>query len=404
MAESHAAVSMYAIFSTMRNATKALYQEHVHDHLDVVLADDINVTSARECSVFCLNVHCDVFAFCPTTPIPRASANTNCFLFTYSDGVASANLSEYSACSFYVSKAKQTVLSTEITTDMSTTTSPSTTITTASSAATTPIDTTTAASTTATTHSASTIPSDTTTTSSTTTNTTCVNLDGGGCTCPSGATDVGCTQYLSDCVDYKNTHGILDGVVYIKPLTSSLNAFPVRCYKGYTMIQMRDNVPSCHSFSFNRSWSEYRDGFGDLQNGCFWLGNDKITTLTLGRAYALMFETLVNSQTTELVITYNAFQMASPANGYRLSYGWIAESSAVPNSNGLVGPTANRVVKDQPFYTYDHDINGCAAASGGGWWYNTGCSYGNLNGVDAKWPLSGTVTKLDISLLYLQRP
>ncbi len=32
--------------------------------------------------------------------------------------------------------------------------------------------------------------------------------------------------------------------------------------------------------SFNRGWDEYRDGFGDLNERSFWLGNEKVRQLT----------------------------------------------------------------------------------------------------------------------------
>ena len=32
--------------------------------------------------------------------------------------------------------------------------------------------------------------------------------------------------------------------------------------------------------NFTRGWNEYRDGFGDLTSGSFWLGNEKVRQLT----------------------------------------------------------------------------------------------------------------------------
>ena len=36
--------------------------------------------------------------------------------------------------------------------------------------------------------------------------------------------------------------------------------------------------------NFTRGWNEYRDGFGDLTSGSFWLGNEKVRQLTEGGA------------------------------------------------------------------------------------------------------------------------
>ncbi|XP_041368738.1 fibrinogen beta chain-like [Gigantopelta aegis] len=219
--------------------------------------------------------------------------------------------------------------------------------------------------------------------------------------CPNGATNADCTQYMTDCKDYKYYDGTTEGLLHIKPSAWTGPPFLVRCYKGETLIHMRDDVPSCHSLSFNRSWSEYRQGFGDIQNGCFWLGNDKISALTRSRPYAMILDTIISSQMKWIIIYYD-FVMNIAANKYRLNYTntW---GNGFYNCDSFGGSSSITDVKGHQFYTYDQDVNGCAAADGGGWWYNTGCSYGNLNGIWPKWPLYGTVYALDVSLVYIQR-
>src|SRR6218665_24674 len=46
------------------------------------------------------------------------------------------------------------------------------------------------------------------------------------------------------------------------------------------------------SLNFNRSWTEYKNGFGDIGRGEFWLGNEKIHRLTNthGVAYTLRIQ------------------------------------------------------------------------------------------------------------------
>lgn len=51
---------------------------------------------------------------------------------------------------------------------------------------------------------------------------------------------------------------------------------------GWTVIQRRLDG----SVSFDRSWREYRDGFGDLHSE-FWLGNDHIHDLSSQGEYSL---------------------------------------------------------------------------------------------------------------------
>ncbi|MEQ2182048.1 hypothetical protein GOODEAATRI_018014 [Goodea atripinnis] len=109
------------------------------------------------------------------------------------------------------------------------------------------------------------------------------------------------------------------GLYTVVPLLASM---PVEVYcdmdtdgGGWTMIQRRVDG----SVSFDRSWREYRDGFGDLHSE-FWLG----------------FSGTVQD-----------------------SFGWYHDK--------------------QHFSTPDTG-NICAEISHGGWWYNQ-CFYANLNGV-----------------------
>ncbi|XP_041368134.1 fibrinogen beta chain-like [Gigantopelta aegis] len=217
--------------------------------------------------------------------------------------------------------------------------------------------------------------------------------------CPDGATDANCTRYLIDCNDYQGHDGTGRGLVYIKPVDWTGEPFLVVCLGGNTLIQMRDNVSSCYSFSFNRSWSEYREGFGDIQNGCFWLGNDKIAGITKSTLYYLILATEIDENITIVAEYY--FMMKSASNNYQLRA--VLKHISHLHSDGLDGPGTNMDVNNKYFYTYDNDKNGCAAAGGGGWWYDTGCAYGNLNGNWPRWPIQGTLKTLDVSWLLLQR-
>ena len=100
------------------------------------------------------------------------------------------------------------------------------------------------------------------------------------------------------------------------------------------------------------------------------------------------------------VVSYK-FQMKSASSNYQIR-------AAIPVSfygfcDGLSGPGDDMDVNYQQFYTYDDDRNGCAATQGGGWWYDTGCAYGNLNGFVPKWPVKGTLYTLNVSRLLLAR-
>lgn len=54
---------------------------------------------------------------------------------------------------------------------------------------------------------------------------------------------------------------------------------------GWTVIQKRQDG----SVDFNRTWNEYREGFGDL-NGEFWLGNENIHKITSQGDYSLRID------------------------------------------------------------------------------------------------------------------
>ena len=46
------------------------------------------------------------------------------------------------------------------------------------------------------------------------------------------------------------------------------------------------------TLGFNRGWIDYRNGFGDIGRGEFWLGNEKVHDVTaqLGQVYQLRIE------------------------------------------------------------------------------------------------------------------
>lgn len=54
---------------------------------------------------------------------------------------------------------------------------------------------------------------------------------------------------------------------------------------GWTVIQRRQDG----SVDFNRTWNEYKEGFGDL-HGEFWLGNENIHKMTNQGDYSLRID------------------------------------------------------------------------------------------------------------------
>src|SRR6218665_1999705 len=52
------------------------------------------------------------------------------------------------------------------------------------------------------------------------------------------------------------------------------------------------------SVNFNRNWVKYRNGFGNIRRGEFWLGNEKVHRLTsqIGVVYSLRIEVFIFSK------------------------------------------------------------------------------------------------------------
>lgn len=83
-----------------------------------------------------------------------------------------------------------------------------------------------------------------------------------------------------DCADVYNSGGRISGVYTIDPL-DGLGAFDVFCDQstaggGWTLFHKRMNG----YMDFNRTWEEYKHGFGNFITQEFWLGLDKIHRLT----------------------------------------------------------------------------------------------------------------------------
>eukprot|EP00058_Branchiostoma_floridae_P007810 XP_002593298.1 hypothetical protein BRAFLDRAFT_83845 [Branchiostoma floridae] len=137
---------------------------------------------------------------------------------------------------------------------------------------------------------------------------------------------------------------------------------------GWTVIQRRldGSVP------FNRTWEEYRQGFGN-KNGEYWLGNDIIHFLTEQKDYRLRID-LEDFEGQRRFAEYNTFRVDDQEQNYRLEvsgYQGNAGDSMTIN-NGMSFSTIDR----------DHDVlrGSCSQHRGkGGWWFRA-CGSALLNG------------------------
>uniref|UniRef100_A0A665UJD3 Fibrinogen C-terminal domain-containing protein n=1 Tax=Echeneis naucrates TaxID=173247 RepID=A0A665UJD3_ECHNA len=133
---------------------------------------------------------------------------------------------------------------------------------------------------------------------------------------------------------------------------------------GWTVVQRRRDG----SVSFNRGWSEYRDGFGEPR-GEHWLGNRQLHLLSSQGQYSLRID-LQDWSHTHRHAHYHSFRIDDEENQYRLH---------VSGFSGTVEDSFSWYHNQQSFSTPDTG-NICAEISHSGWWFHQ-CFYSNLNGV-----------------------
>ncbi|XP_034098911.2 fibrinogen C domain-containing protein 1-like [Drosophila albomicans] len=136
---------------------------------------------------------------------------------------------------------------------------------------------------------------------------------------------------------------------------------------GWTVIQRRKDG----TINFNRTWSEYKEGFGDLR-GEFFIGLDKLHLLTQSQPHELYISLGDFSNETRYA-RYNNFVIGSETEDYRIkdlgTYSGDAGDSLADHKYRFSTPD-----KD---FTYDK----CPPYFSSGWWFsNIGCYSCNLNG------------------------
>ncbi|XP_059167432.1 angiopoietin-related protein 7-like [Physella acuta] len=181
-----------------------------------------------------------------------------------------------------------------------------------------------------------------------------------------------CSKFWFPCDESTNSPKKID----FEPRTkhTSVNNTVVLCDAQtdggrWTVIQRRTS----EGLDMNRTWEEYRDGFGDV-SGDFWLGNQKIHLATSQVQHELMV--VLRLEDTNYYAKYAYFKLLDESNDFTLD---IAGHSGTAGDSLLYH-------KGMPFSTWDRDndksnIN-CAEDCGGGWWFKS-CKVSNLN---EKWP------------------
>ena len=137
---------------------------------------------------------------------------------------------------------------------------------------------------------------------------------------------------------------------------------------GWTVSQRRQDG----SVDFNRYWTDYNNGFGDL-TGEFWLGLSKIHRLTKEGSNTLRVD-LGDFEGNTRYANYFTFSVSDGSTEYILTVG------------GYSGTAGNSLAyhNGYSFSTSDNDndprVDNCAQQWTGGWWFHNGCFHTHLNG------------------------
>ncbi|KAK7063064.1 Fibrinogen-related domains (FReDs) [Halocaridina rubra] len=134
---------------------------------------------------------------------------------------------------------------------------------------------------------------------------------------------------------------------------------------GWTVILRRRNSTS-ELLNFNRTWSEYRDGFGVPDDtGEWWFGLKWLHMLTYQEPYEILFQ-MHDIERGYFLAHYSTFRVEDESNQFRL---------IVDGFSGNVSDAFKDKHHGMPFSTLDRDNDmcescNCATNNGGGWWYN----------------------------------
>eukprot|EP00111_Clytia_hemisphaerica_P019442 TCONS_00057358-protein len=117
-----------------------------------------------------------------------------------------------------------------------------------------------------------------------------------------------------DCSDWKDRGYTIPGTYWIFRNRTKMRTVCNTGNPPWTLIQKRTSA-----YDFNRSWEEYKNGFGDPETN-FWIGNDKIHKLTYGREMQIRFTGEPYSKPKKFCI-YTGFYIEGEENKYRLHTG-----------------------------------------------------------------------------------
>ncbi|KAK6165553.1 hypothetical protein SNE40_022461 [Patella caerulea] len=195
----------------------------------------------------------------------------------------------------------------------------------------------------------------------------------GRCKCVDGWIGMRCEKLMTNCVEGV-PYGHELGLYHAHPVGA---AAPVRVFcsiAGRIAVVRRLTVNVVTDF--NRTWADYKKGFGRLPNE-MWLGLDNLHYLTRQLRYRLITYIWIKNNTWFRGQHLN-FMVSGEQSNYVMNY-----SRAMYNVNNTLGDSMADM-NGQPFSTYDRDNDNatdrnCAAEYGGGYWFNA-CGQCNPTG------------------------
>ena len=175
-------------------------------------------------------------------------------------------------------------------------------------------------------------------------------------------------------------------------LKQTVPPFPVYCNIGLFIVVQRRTAP--FDLSFNRTWDEYKNGFGDL-NGEFWLGLEKLYVITNQPYvnYLLRFE-IRSSSGAVYFNEHNNFYIGDESDQY-----------AVKSIGMEIGHNFNSYIfVGYTFYTPDKDNSPkCGSQHNGFWYRGSECDYTHINSnVPTAYQVSGAYLTTTIKIRPIQ--
>lgn len=148
---------------------------------------------------------------------------------------------------------------------------------------------------------------------------------------------------------------------------AGIPSYKVPCCHDWIVILYRDS----DVLDFNRTWDEYKKGFGSF-DGNFFIGLENLHELTKGGKYRLRYEIQTKSGSWYYG-EYRRCVVDDEENLYAIHLdGYAGDAGDMSYENGNSFTTVDR---DNDKSTYSN----CAKIGGGGWWYNA-CYQVNLHG------------------------